>query len=543
MKLTLVLVATLLCINISLALSQTWEYARHIGGMNNDYASQVVTDREANSYVIGEFFDTTIIDTATLSVPKRWSVFIAKYNQSGSLIWARVVASGIDSTADMYANGLTLDSTGNIYVAGSFFTGGVFSATTLESIGPSDIYLAKLNSEGNLLWVRRAGGVGVGTFGKDEARSIGVDAAGNCYLTGSYNKDAMFDSIALSSTTTVEMFVAKYDADGKALWAITGSSPSFSHLGLAIAVDVSGNSYVTGSFFNTLTLGDYTVDAIDAEQKMFVAKLSPDGSVLWAHKVGTGGYYGAGLSIAIDKGGSSYIAGYFRADIHFSDTSYATSNGLAYAVLVVKYDRDGNLLWATRSDGADESATGRRIALDATGTSFIVGSFSSSITFGSTTLVAQKNDAFIATLNPQGRFVGARQIGGAGNEAGSGVATTSVGNCVVIGTFEDSIHVDTTDLISRGRQDIFLARFREKILTVGGDDVQHIERLPFYPNPVRDILILDKSLSHRPIQILSMTGERIFDAGSAERIDVRDLATGLYFLRIGHSYYQFAKIP
>jgi hypothetical protein len=543
MKLILVLVATLLCINISLTLSQTWDYARHAGGVNNDYSSQVVTDREANSYVIGEFFDTTIIDTVTLSVPKRWSIFIAKYNQSGGLIWARVVASGIDSTADMYANGLALDSTGTLYVTGSFFTGAAFSTTTLESIGPSDIYLAKLNSEGNLLWVRRAGGVGVGTFGKDEARSIGVDAAGNCYLTGSYNKDAMFDSIALSSTTTVEMFVAKYDAGGKALWAITGSSPSYSHMGLAIAVDVSGNSYITGSFFNTLTLGDYTLDAVDPEQKMFVAKLSPNGSVLWAHKVGTGGYYGAGLSITIDTAGSSYIAGYFRADIHFSDTSYATSNGLAYAVIVVNYDRDGNLRWATRSDGADESATGRKIALDAAGTSFIVGGFTNSITFGSTTLVAQKSDAFIAILNPQGRFIGARQIGGQGNESGSSVATTSVGSCVVIGTFEESIRVDTTDLVSRGRQDIFLVGFRDNVLNVGGDDVQQIQPLPFYPNPVRDILILDKSVSHRPIQILSMTGECILDAGNPVRIDVSDLASGLYFLRIGHSYYRFAKIP
>jgi hypothetical protein len=533
--------AVILLFATSTAHSQNWTLAEHAGGSAQDYGQRVAIDGDDNSYLIGEFSGTAMFDTISLTGPGRWNLFLAKYNRQGRIVSASTVAYTTASTSDLYANAIALDRWGNIYIAGRFLTDLNFSGSVRTSVGSSDMFLAKLNRRGDLLWLRTPGGVGNGSFGQDGITSIALDSSGNCHVTGHYNSDALFDSIALSSSLTYEMFVAKYDSSGKVLWVRSAGGAGALHLGLGIAADSAGNSYCTGRFFNTLTLGPYTFDAGDAEQKAFIAKIDPDGSFLWAHEIGSGSYYGAGEDIAVDRNGDACVAGQFRSTIRFGSIEHTYNNALNYAVLIVRYDSAGTYLWSARSDGQEQSASSSKLCLDDNGNAYVTGEFSGTIGFGSTSLSGPRKSAFVAKLDRNGRWVLAGKIDGSGTAEGNGIAITSDGDCEVTGSFTDSISIGSRQLQSSGGYDLFLARLGQKESSVEVDHDRPMSGPIIYPNPAGDILHVKNASSRGRIQILSIAGVRLMETDDRERIDISRLPSGVYFIEVDGRVVPFIK--
>lgn len=529
----LTLVALLACA-ASPAGAQSWMYAKHAGGAANDYGDRVAIDANDNSYVVGAYSGTARFDAITLTGPGRWNVYLAKYDAGGNAVWATTVASTSAATSDIFANAVALDRWGNIYVAGRFLSDITFAGASRQSRGSSDMYLAKLSPTGAPIWIRTPGGEGLGTFGQDAINAIGLDSAGNCYITGTYNQDCLFDSIAISGTLVYEAFVAKYDSAGHALWARSGDGYGSFHIPLGIAVDGAGNCYVTGSFFNRLILGQFTLDADDAEQKAFIARLTSDGAFVWAQEIGHGGYYGAGQDVVFDRFGGLVIAGQYRASIRFGDIAHAYDNGLKYAVLVVSYDTSGAYRWSSTSAGSDQSAFTSRVRVDNGGNSFITGTFGGDIGFGSIDLSGATGnlhqDVFLAKLDPDGAWTRATAISSDAGIEGNSVALLSDGTCEVVGTFSDSLRYDARSLVSNGGLDMFLARIGLDAATVGPDQVTSHREVLLYPNPAGDLLHLDGVAAGERVRIFAMTGEEALE-GSGPAIDLRALAPGAYLTR------------
>ncbi len=146
---------------------------------------------------------------------------------------------------------VAVDASGNVYTTGAFRETvdfdpgpGVFDMTAI-GFG-SNIFVTKLDSAGKLVWARQFGGGGSGG-----GRSVAVDAAGNVYTTGIFGGTADFDPGAgffnLTASGQTAPFVTKLDSAGRFVWAKTmgGGDPSW---GASVAVDVSGNVYLTGFF-------------------------------------------------------------------------------------------------------------------------------------------------------------------------------------------------------------------------------------------------------------------------------------------------------
>jgi hypothetical protein len=220
--------------------------------------------------------------------------------ETQSLEWARR-AGGANFDQ---GTSIAVDTAGNAYVTGHFtgdatFGPGQPNETTLTSLG-ADIFVAKYDSTGSLLWVRQANGAP-----DARAEAIAVDAAGNSYVTGLYRFGLTFDA----STTLPEigpgvpdLFVAKYDSNGMFLWAraggvdlVAGSGAAGKH-GRAIAVDDAGNSHVTGHIGNSSGGAD-----------AFVAKYDASGVLLWAKDASEEGSSGGGISV--DVAGNTYVTG------------------------------------------------------------------------------------------------------------------------------------------------------------------------------------------------------------------------------------------
>lgn len=227
---------------------------------------------------------------------------------------------------------ITHDAAGNFYVTGGF-TGTVDfdpgpTNVSLTSTSPTltDIFVAKYTSTGALVWARAIGGDGI-----DEGRGIAVDGSGNVYTTGLFNSSSGgapvdFDpsptaTSYLTNAGGTDAFVLKLDSTGNFVWA-RDLGGSFADSGSGIAVDNSGNAYVTGNFADT-TNGPSSVATLTSAggSDAFILELTASGSLAWARTLGGSGQ-DAGNAIAVDTSGSAYVAGNF-----FNSATFNGSGG------------------------------------------------------------------------------------------------------------------------------------------------------------------------------------------------------------------------
>jgi|GEM_PF-1743824 len=510
MKLSiLIILYVVLLINVRSIYGQTWQWAAGMGGPENDNVAKVCTDAEGNSYTTGVMGKVARFDSILLSNGNTQNVYLALHNVSGRIIWAKAVAFATDSASGISVNAMAIDKSGELYLAGNYLGSANFSGNVHTSIAPSEIYLAKFSSDGELKWVRTAGGNGIGTYNQNAAFGLCLDSSGNCYITGSYVRNATFDSIAISSPLPHEVFIAKYDSNGKAQWARSGEGDFGIHTGLAIAAEADGTTYVTGSFFGHLNLDRDSLDAVDAELKMFLVKLSPSGDILWAKKIGSGGYYGASQDIIVNSNGTLSLCGFFRSTMDFGSFQLSYNNGLVYAVFVARYDRDGSLLWAKQTDGSDQSAVANGIAQARNGAAlYITGSFASTTSFGPITLKKAKAGAmFVTKLDSSGRFLWALPVAGDGSNTGISLAVNGDGLISVAGDFFDTISAGTMGLRSAGKSDIFLARLSDFSANVV--QVSAKSEASFYPNPFRHTttLFLATPEGYANVSIVDLRGK------------------------------------
>ncbi len=307
----------------------------------------------------------------------------------------------------------------------------------------------------NWLWATMAGGGGI-----DIGSSIAVDSNGNSYVTGGFSSASIgFGTDTLSSAGNTDIFVVKYDASGNEVWAKSAGGTN-ADVGESIAVDGSGNSYVTGSFMSaSITFGTTTLtNTSSGTMDIFIVKYDAAGNVLWAVKAGGTGA-DAGTGIAVDGNGSSYVTGNFTSSTLAFGTTTLTNAG-ANDIFIAKYNSSGVIQWS-ESAGGNYDDMCNSIAVDGIGNSYITGgSGSTSISFGSITLnITGVYDFIIAKYNGSGSAQWARNAGVAD---GKDVTLDGSGNCYVTGSFSTAtIAFGTSTLTNAGSftGDLFVVKY------------------------------------------------------------------------------------
>jgi len=380
------------------------------------------------------------------------------------LIWARQAGGGEFSSIGI---GIAVDGSSNSYVTGSFggtatFGAGESNETTLTSTGSGDLFVAKYDSDGLLIWAKQAGGTG-----GDRGWGIAVDGSGNSYVTGDFSLTATFGAGEVNETTLtsaggIDIFVAKYDSNGSLVWAKRDGGAN-SDIGRGIAVDENSNAYMTGFKDGNILL---------------VAKHTSSGQLVWAQQVENG----QGYSIAVDESGNSYVTGDFGGTATFgageiNETtliSAGDSDFFLADIFVAKYDSSGSLAWAKRAGGTGGDESGRGIAIDESGNSYVTGyfgRFSIMATFGAgeanqTILTSSgSDDIFVAKYDGGGSLLWAKRAGGTGGDNGLGIAVDGSSNSYVTGSFIGAAtfgvgETNETELISSaGNVQIFVAKY------------------------------------------------------------------------------------
>jgi hypothetical protein len=371
--------------------------------------------------------------------------YTTAYTQTANFLWVQQ-AGGTDSDG---GRGIATDGSGNSFVTGRFNGIVTFGDTTLTSAGCGDIFIAKYDGSGNLLWTKQAGSEGC-DFGAD----IATDSSGNWLVTGFINEIAIFDDTTVTPNAG-KIFLAKYDGSGNLLWLQQGGGNGDISSGNDIVTDGSGNWLVTGEVQGTVTFGDTTLPGLGGVD-IFIAKYDGNGNFLWLQLAG-GSSEDQGFGIATDSSDNSLVTGRFKGTATFSDTTLRSTG--SWDMFVAKYDGSGNLLWA-RQAGGTNFALGAGIATDDSGHSLVIGIFNLTATFGDTTLTSVGgNDIFIAKYDANGNLLWVQQAGGPDSDFGSDITIDDSGNCLITGSFLATATFGDTTLTSAGAADIFIAKY------------------------------------------------------------------------------------
>jgi hypothetical protein len=379
---------------------------------------------------------------------------VAAYDRTRPLIIDPVLsyATYFGGTSDDAGNGIAVDASGNAYLTGKT-TSSNFPTTpgaldTASHFGDIDAFVAKLNAAGTgLIYATYLGG-----SQKDYANGIAIDSSGNAYVTG-YTLSSDFPTTSGSYQPTggfhFSGFVAKLNASGSALIYSTYLPVTSAE---AIAIDPSGNAYITGAINEDFPLFVATPGAFQVNQAgvrdAFIIKLNPAGSAaIYASYLG-GRSDDWANSLAVDEAGNAYVAGStLSGDFPLIHPIQGKIGGGEDAFVAKISPAGDHLVYSTYVGGSGEDEA-HGIAVDTVGNAYLTGS-TTSVDFPVTPGVFQPvigkqddpnvSDAFVSKINPQGNgLVYSSYLGGNYYDFGKAIAVDKSGNAYVTGSTASS---------------------------------------------------------------------------------------------------------
>lgn len=334
------------------------------GSNSEDQANGVAVDTSGNIYVVG-YSNGILVSGSDAGL---YDIFVTKYDAAGTRQWIRQFGT----TENERANAVVVDTSGNVYITGRT-AGGLDGGTNASvGVGVGDAFLIKYDTSGARQWTKL-----LGTSAEDEAYSVAVDAGGNIFIAGLTNGDLVGTNAGNS-----DMFVAKYDSTGTLVWTQQLGNGS-NDVARGVATDSSGNVYVTGYTGGSLD-SQVWIGATDA----FITKYNAAGAKQWTKQFGSSDSSkdDAAFAITIDATDSIYVTGYINSALTVGD------------VFVAKYDTLGTQQWISQfgTTGAD---TGLGVVTDSNGYVFVTGSTDGGLD-GYNNL--GPNDVFLVKYNASG---------------------------------------------------------------------------------------------------------------------------------------------
>ncbi len=443
----LFLLLTLSLFKVSTAQVPGLAWAKNIGGPAILNGSSVATDLSGNVYTTGSFAGTADFNPGTgifELTANDYDGFVSKVDANGNFVWA------IQFGAAQYDAGtsITIDAAGNVLVAGYFaetvnFDQGV-TDFELTSLGGWDGVILKLTPNGNFVLAKQLGGVG-----NDYISAIKTDASNNIYTTGSFNDVTDFDpdgvtTFELTSNGGSDAFVSKLDVNGNFEWAASFGR-SKGDAGVSVAIDPSGNIYLTGQYEDVDSSGD----------SIFIIKLDNRGNQLWEWELlesTTGLASGSNSvnSIITDADGSIYFSGLFRGTVDF-DPLGKGFDLTGPDSFIGKLNSSGELVWVKGLGLSAFNSYANSMSINSNGDIFVTGDYSEKVDVDPGVGVAnifttnsEEQGTFVLKLDNNGNYLWAQGFFTPGNtNNGTFVTTDNTGNIYIIGDFSGTIDFAT----------------------------------------------------------------------------------------------------
>jgi len=344
-----------------------------------------------------------------------------------TFLWDRTIKSeGFDEAYD-----LAVDPEGNVYVAGMIeYLADFGNGFHLEASGVHDIFIAKYDSIGTLVWAVRAGG-----RDGDKIQSITLDGQGSIYVTGEFEDTSYWGPIMKVAEGGNNMFVARYDTSGNVQWVRSLGTVSPSHTrGYGVCTDANGNVYVAcGTLGDTYYDGNFLFSS-NGDYDGIIISFDRSGNFRWAHHVG-GNDSDKARGVVSDQGNFIYLTGYFANTANFSGSTVSTQGHTD--IFLAKYDTSGLLQWVTSAGdtGFDRSWD---VLINVNGQVIVAGDQSRGVFDNNVASCQGRTDAFVAAYDDSGNNLWVVAGGGPEDDEGKAVAHDNAGNLYLMGDYGGS---------------------------------------------------------------------------------------------------------
>ncbi len=348
-----------------------------------------------------------------------------------------------------WATAVAVNAAGEALVGG-FFTGPMTLGAFELPYAITDVLLAKIDPDGQVLWAKDLGGGWT-----EQLTDLALAPNGDVVFTGWFDGSTTIGEAQLSNTnSSYDVFLARYTSDGEYVWAIKLGGDGDNE-GRGLAIDGAGDLYLSGVYEQAFALSAVYGLAGNA----FVARLDGGGGVKWSFGLG-GPEYDAANDIAVDAKGNVLVTGSVGSLVDF-DPGAGTAQG-GPGLFVAKYDPAGKYVWHL----AKPSAVGHRLAVDADGYAYVVGTTSASTNLGPGTHLHQggSTDGFLLKVSPNGATMWSSHLGSAGADALRAVAIDPLGNVLVTGDYGakttwEGVALPYAAVDNTQNQDVVVARF------------------------------------------------------------------------------------
>ncbi len=369
-----------------------FKWAKSIGGVSEDIGFGIITDSEGNVYVTGFFTGSVDFDPndgvhIRTSVSSSRDIFVLKLDSLGNFIWANSFGG---SSSDR-GTSIALDEIGNVYITGFYSATADFDPSigtfNLTSGGGTDIYVLKLDTDGNFQWVN-----GYGSSGADSGREVIIDNFNNILITGYYSATVDFNPYGVSAIETSlgaeDGFILKLDNAGNHLWSHSIGGPGSSDWGNSIKIDSFNNVFIVGQFRNSVDfnpgMSDSIITAVDLDG--YILKLGSEGEFTWVRVI-TGDDEVIVNKLVLNTENEIFVTGRFSETTDFDPNEgvYELDAGMFRDdVYLLKLDASGEFIWVKQYDSNDLSGA-HGLGIDNSSNIFLSGHFEGTMDFDPST--------------------------------------------------------------------------------------------------------------------------------------------------------------
>jgi len=428
-------------------------------------------------------------------------VCIMKYDINHQITWKqKIISTGVSEV------GMCTDLLGNVYITSKFSsTLYVGSDSCASGIG-GNMFLVKLNPQGIFQWVKQSTGCQAWGF------SLSADSQNNIYVAGRvYEGGAYFDSIYLSNNPIIYTYIAKYNTNGTCLW-VKGIQPS----GFPkIKTDLSGNAYVSSSFFNTALFGSLSVTSYGS-QDIYIAKIDSIGKWLWAKQVG-GMQQDEPADFDMDAQNDLYLTGFTESSpATFGNITLTNPPGDSY--FAAKFDSSGNALWAV--SGGAPNGFGGSICADNKGNAYV-----------------STSKSFISKYDSTGKFLWSQYKPAANMD----MLADDSGGVYITGYFQNTVSFSNFSFTANyaNTNQMFVAKMMDTInSTLGIHPVEHpASSVSVFPNPTSGAFTVRTNEQNPAMQICiyDVLGNCVLPKTSIknnQQVDLSAQPKGIYFVEM-----------
>ncbi len=428
-------------------------WSRRFGGSGLNMGVSIAATPDGGMYVLGQFSQTMDMGLATTHQSAGLEdVFLMKLDRDGDPLWSR----SFGGKSHDYADHVVVDAAGDVFITGSFMEKIDFGGKTHRCRGVHDVFVAKLDGDGNYLWSKAYGD------GQDQICLRPLPTGdGGVFLAGYFRGVVNLGGKPHRSYPDKAAFVGRLDSRGKRVW-----SEQFGHIfdyampGLALAAN--GDLILGSGSDPTREFTGKRMKRIDRMMDLgvVVARYDASGKRLWRKRFGNGND-NLHTEVALGPYGDIVVAGSFGGTVNFGGGEI--KSGSMADIYVAALDPEGKHLWSRHFGGGRyQYLTG--LAVDGEGNTYIAGQFmGGNIDFGGEeplTSETSNDGAFMARLDGAGAHVWSRSFEGGSLRFPGGIALDSGGDVLVCGSFSDWIDLGNGPLTSAGGHDVFVAKIR-----------------------------------------------------------------------------------